>query len=200
MSTITAPRTTIYLGSTADDRHVWAEVELRNYAAEQNREPDYMLTTTDHRQVRAGDVTTVSVMFIVARSKARTVDRLNSDGFDRFIESIGQIAPEERVIVKRNPALTADDLAVIEDAWTTDHLNTLIAGCDHNVAPTAEQIAAPDFPQSYGRPDVTGWRIKHDVCPVTGYRYGTAWLTRVIADDKLSTLRTVMARNAYPVN
>lgn len=60
------------------------------------------------------------------------------------------------------------------------HLNTLTAGCTHQ--------EALYFDGPYGRgPDL----VRTPACPITGYRYGHRWLTRVLDDQALADMTTL---------
>ena len=192
-------KTTVYLGSTADKLHVWAEIELRSGSdLRTDRDPNQMHQTTSHEQVREGDLMNASVTFTTATRKAQTTQMLNSDGFDRFIVSGGQIPSDERVIAERSADLSANDLALIERMWAEDHLNTMNAACDHtDREPTAEELAAPDFPVQYGRPDVTGWKLANLACPVTGYRWGSAWLVKCLPAERVTEYRALISRHSH---
>lgn len=194
--------TTIYLGRTAgtDDAkglHVWAEVELRAGSDLcTDRDPNQLHQTTSHEQVREGDLVNVSVTFIMATRKASSVEMLNSDRFDRYVVCGGQVSAEERVIAERSADLTADDLALIERMWAEDHLNTMNAACDHtDREPSAEELAAADFPVQYGRPDITKWKLRNLVCPETGYRWGSAWLVKCLPAERVTEYRELIARH-----
>jgi len=57
--------------------------------------------------------------------------------------------------------------------WDTDHLNGMTAGCEHQTrAPGSIDDALDNTP----------------ACPVTGYRYGTAWLYRELPAEHVQTV------------
>lgn len=75
-------------------------------------------------------------------------------------ESFGQTRPSDRVIV----AEASPVLAAVEELWADWHLNDMQAGCAH------QEVVYEDAP--YYRPSLDATLP----CPVTGYRYGSAWL------------------------
>jgi hypothetical protein len=87
----------------------------------------------------------------------------------RRVHSCGANAPAElRSVVTFAPgwdAAKAERLAEIADRW---HLNDMRAACAH-------MVDLPDDPTYDARKDIT--------CPVTGYRYGTAWLVEPLPVD-----------------
>lgn len=76
--------------------------------------------------------------------------------------SFGQcwdILPE---VVKPSKGLTRADILMIHEIWKQYHLNDMNAGCEHMERDS-------------------GWGLG-DVCPVCGYRWGSAWKYRPIPD------------------
>jgi hypothetical protein len=73
--------------------------------------------------------------------------------------------------------------ALVElSAW---HLNGMTAGCDH-VEPVIET-------DKYGRE--TASLDLTPACPYTGYRYGHAWLVRVLPDGFLNDVQAIFAES-----
>lgn len=63
--------------------------------------------------------------------------------------------------------------------WRAWHLNDMQAGCAHQTRP--DDMSMSDA------------LAKVPPCPVTGYRFGSAWLVRVIPDDVVAEMREVIA-------
>lgn len=93
---------------------------------------------------------------------------------DGDIITSGQI---DRAYLRRVGGLLAtgwsvEDVRKLADLWDEWHLNAMQAGCAHQT-PVYED-------GRYGR------RVDLDntpACPVTGYKYGSAWLTRPLPDE-----------------
>lgn len=159
---------TIYLGETADKTHIYADISLTAAGAP--------LTMTDHTEGTAPEVA-ISFTELSRQGNPRTApDRVHISG--------GQIREAERVIVHRARALDADTLALIERAWRDDHLNHMHTECDHMTPemldPSPEVIAAylAEHPTKPSYSALQHYRLDRVVCPVTGYRYGHAWLAK----------------------
>lgn len=80
-----------------------------------------------------------------------------------------------RSIVAAESGWSLADVRKLADLWDEWHLNTMQAGCAHQ---PEESIV---YRQGrYGREiDLTNT----PACPETGYRYGHAWLTRLLPDE-----------------
>ena len=102
--------------------------------------------------------------------------------YDRDMISGGATVEPLRHLVKYAPGWDAGKVARLAelDAY---HLNGMTAGCDH-VTPVMET-------DRYGRTvaslDLT------PACPVTGYRYGHAWLVRELPPGFLDEVRALFA-------
>lgn len=155
-------RGAFYAGKNADGHRITLE-----WAVSRQQNPASALTIT-HEPVPYGAVC-LSFTF------TETDPKLRRDG---GIVSCGAGAPEAaRSVVVFDGNLDAEELARWADLAERWHLSSLQAGCAH--MPDREALAeqVPDnYPQQYGRPDVTGWAIENVRCPETGYRWGSAWL------------------------
>ena len=61
----------------------------------------------------------------------------------------------------------------VAEIWGTDHLNGMVAGCEHQTRAPGDTNAA----------------LEHTpACPVTGYRWGTAWLYRELSAEHVQTV------------
>jgi hypothetical protein len=80
-------------------------------------------------------------------------------------DSGGQIVDTLAEITEYAPPWDADSVARLADLWRAHHLNDSHAGCAH------QTVVYEDSP--YGRrPSLE----LTEPCPVSGYRYGSAWL------------------------
>lgn len=107
--------------------------------------------------------------------------------FEVVRESWGQIPADERVIV-RSHANDADEItrAFIEALWSEHHLNDMHAECDH---------MTPDMLARHEGESVSDWQTRMldtVVCPVSGYKWGRAWLARSVPADVLAQVRTLV--------
>lgn len=99
----------------------------------------------------------------------------------------GQVPAEDRVISRKheNDASIATQ-TFIEELWTQQHLNDMHAECDHM---TPEILARLDGEST------SDWQTRMldtVVCPVTGYRWGRAWLARAVPTDVLARARKLV--------
>ena len=158
----------IGLGWTEDGARVVAHVATE-------RGPG-TVTFTDHTEGEKPD--RVSVSFEVI-GKGRPGQRF---------ESFGQVPAADRVII-RSHANDADESTreFIENLWSAHHLNDMQAACDH---------MTPDMRARHEGESTSEWQTRMldtVVCPVSGYRWGHAWLARKVPADVLTTARAVVA-------
>jgi hypothetical protein len=99
-------------------------------------------------------------------------------------EMYGQISADERVIVE-----PTRHTRLIERAWETQHLNTMNAACMHM---TDEMLARREGESAH---DWQTRMLDTVACPVTGYRWGRAWLARTADLDILNQLRAALAED-----
>ena len=79
-------------------------------------------------------------------------------------------------------AIDAAELAKLLRVWDRWHLNTMRAGCEHQEVP-------PDMP--------TEQRLRSiPPCPVTGYRWGSKWLTEPLPAEVEQFARDIAAKLA----
>lgn len=79
------------------------------------------------------------------------------------------------------PGLTPADVTELTDIWDRSHLNGLRALCAHQVMPDRVDGRLPD-----------AWREQVPVCPVSGYRAGSAWLVADASAD-IARVREILA-------
>jgi hypothetical protein len=155
----------ILIGRTDEGEKVYVEarIEVRNTGEWQ---------TTEHETIK--DPVTLAFSGVVIR-KGGSIKR------DGDWVSGGQVLDYVRRVTPQVNGWSAEDLAKLATIWERWHLNTMRAGCAHQ---PAESVVYEDSP--YGR------RVDLDAtpaCPVTGYRYGSAWLTEAVPDDVLEWVR-----------
>lgn len=73
---------------------------------------------------------------------------------------------------------SAADRARLLEIWRRWHLNDMRAACAHMDLPAETSYEAR----------------RHITCPLTGYRYGSAWLAEELPADVLADVRRFMAR------
>lgn len=106
------------------------------------------------------------------------------DGAD-IVAGGATVEPIREVAAHGTPAagLTADDLAALATLGQRWHGNDFKAACEH------QTVAWED--SAHGRrPSLTDTAP----CPVTGYRYGTAWLVEPLPHDVLAQVDAIMSR------
>jgi hypothetical protein len=131
--------------------------------------------TVDHESIRYGDVPHVSITW--SYGTARELRRGDGSGGAGIDGSVVEALPEPaRTKVRR--------IVELADRW---HLNTMRAGCAHQ---TVVYETGP-----YGRQQPSLERTKP--CPVTGYRYGSAWLVEVPPEDVIAELRALFSTQCY---
>ena len=125
------------------------------------------MTTTAHEQVEG--ITRISI-----------AGHLVSKGC-RSVSAFGQIRSALANIIEYAPGWTEIDVVALAGLWQDWHMNDLESACEHmDLAGLGEDYDSR----------------KHLVCPVTGYRYGQAWLyrapTRAVLDQaaRLQSLPT----------
>lgn len=112
-----------------------------------------------------------------------------------FVVAAGQIIDDVRTITTPAGTLTLDDVNRLADLWRTWHLNTMRAHCAHmdlstTPADLPNYVSAAD--RATGRTDVPTWRLDNLVCPVSGYRYGRAWLAEAVPDAVIAELSALI--------
>lgn len=201
--TLSTP-TEVYLGRTARNEIVFADVCI---------EPASPLPTTvtftDHTTGPRPAEIAISFSLIQAyKTESANKGKRAEDFPDSRWLSVGQVPPRERILIGAlDPAVR-----VVEDAWKRHHLNLTNAACDHM---TEEMLTPSDevldayiaaevakrgewrekySPAFYGRSDaLQKWRLDNVTCPVTGYRWGQAWLAKKVDDAIVDALRAAVA-------
>jgi hypothetical protein len=142
----------IFVGRTAEGTRVYLDMSLERVAKEGKTSVTHEPVTDEFFRFSASGHTVL---------KGRRDD--NWDGGGQMLDTLLEVA---------DPAngWTLQELKEIHRLWKNWHLNDMQAGCQHVPDPLWE-----DSP--YGkRPDLKNTPS----CPETGYRWGSAWLVRLI--------------------
>ena len=163
-----------YAGKTAGGDRVWVEINLRHHdGAPEGR----TYTRTDHHTYADGETYVSLSVTMSGLDKGRQRRHGSTFGGAMGGEVLRKIIAGRLTSTgKRLDGLHRTDLADlarIADAW---HLNDMRPACQH---------MAPDFDR--GDLPVDQW----PVCPVTGYRWGTAWLVEELPDDVVERVRQI---------
>lgn len=132
-------------------------------------------TSITHEELPAGQMT-VAITFEVKDPTKRG---------DNAYLSMGQTPPEDRIIATPPKGVDVDThwevTAAIDRLWERWHLNDMRAACAHQTKPEVPEGVASR----------THWLLDNTPpCPVTGYRYGSAWLHAPLDDQALTDLLT----------
>lgn len=160
----------LFIGRQADGSRVYVDI------ARAREEKPVILT--DHSVVGYVDRLTISGSVIAPHG--------------REAHRFGQITDDLAAVTRPAGTLTTQDIADLVAIWDRWHPNDMRAACAH-MPDTSTVPDGADVEERYGRPDVVGWHLKHTVCPVTGYRYGTAWLAEVVPADVWRRLAEIVA-------
>jgi hypothetical protein len=179
---------TVFLGRTEHKELVFADIRIEPGGGK-------TVTFVDHSTGPAPD--DVAIMFVhvedVPSARGKAPDRIA----ERWWIGAGQTPADKRVLVGD----VSDHVRAVEEAWQHDHLNLLNAACEHM---TEEMLSASDEElEAYATTQnrefftrdsmVQSWRLDNVVCPVTGYKYGHAWLARTPDPDRVARLRAAAA-------
>jgi hypothetical protein len=181
-------RSRLYLGDTHVQRGLWAHVFVDarlSHAQPSVERPDATAETVDHRQIASFDSFGASFSLIRRGGGFDPVTMTDGMADDNAWITFGQVPERERRIVQGdNSPVSRDDRILIQSAWRRHHLNDMQAGCVH----MRDMIV----PETHDEKDDQVYQIKHWVCPVTGYRYGSAWLVSELPDAMLTRLKGVL--------
>ncbi|QNJ55588.1 hypothetical protein SEA_PHINKY_97 [Microbacterium phage Phinky] len=182
--------TEVYLGRTARDELVFASVRI------EPANPGEMVIFTDHATGPRPEEIAITFSLIQAyRGVDTNAGRRASDYPDNRWISGGQTSAEDRVLIGSvDPAVR-----IVEQAWARHHLNLMNAACEHMtdemLTPSDDELTAYMEHALYGRRNaLQKWRLDTVVCPVTGYRYGHAWLAKRVDPIEVEALRTAVAK------
>lgn len=153
-----------YLGKTSDGSSVAIEAELIE------RTPQGNFDTVQHAPAE-GIWRELSIHGAVWHKGARLTRERGADGY-------GQITEYLRDITRPSGALTRADVNRLAEIWERWHLNLMRAGCAHMDLPEDKSYDA--------RMGIT--------CPVTGYKYGSAWLYEPLPEGLWREVKSILAK------
>lgn len=170
MDTLETLKAVGFVGKTADGDRLWVEITLEPQTGREGQE------TTEHNPVPE-QFYRLSVTGHGYYKGHTPRNRRDVDFAGQCWDTLVEIDQPERPWTHEQLA----DLHAIATAW---HLNDITAGCAHQTPVYAEDQYGRSTPSL----DLT------PPCPETGYRYGHAWLTRVLPDDVLARVVAHMKR------
>jgi hypothetical protein len=122
------------------------------------------------------------------------VDPSKRRSSDAFWVAGGQTIDAVREITKPAGTLTLEDLSRFADLWDAWHLNTLRAACVH----IDMSLVPADLPDYAPRGQVSRsyWMLDNLRCPLTGYKYGSAWLAEPVPADVVEEIVALLLKAA----
>lgn len=152
----------------------WSRTRLDIYAearigTDDMNDQERTVETIEHEQVRYGDVPFIAITW----TYGTPVEIRNGNGG-------GGAGIDAEVVAGMDDPTIARRLLAIADRW---HLNTMRAGCAH------QQVVMERGPYGRERPSLD----RTPPCPITGYRYGHAWLVEIPPDDVLAELHRIFS-------
>jgi hypothetical protein len=132
----------------------------------------------DHEHVQRAGLPTLSITGEVVANGRRLGTMRDGD-----VTSAGQVLYALDDAIRAFPhtpsrpdpdvaSLTLRQLRTIKDLWTNYHLNHMSAACAH-----MPRVFRYNDRTSLTSPNLPTWEDR-PTCPLTGYRYGNAWLYR----------------------
>lgn len=158
-----------HVGTTNDGDRVWLDIEL----TEKDVQGRFNSADT-HQPVESYTELTISGHGI---QRGRRLPA-------RDIDFGGQCIDRLRAVTRPAEGWTTGELADLADIWKRWHLNGMRAGCDHQ-----EVVMEQDkYDRTVPSLDLT------PPCPITGYRYGHAWLVATLPAEVVDRVRAYAAR------
>jgi hypothetical protein len=114
-----------------------------------------------------------------------------------FIVSAGQTVDLVREITEPAGSLTTEDTRRFAELWDKWHLNAMRAACAHmdlSVVPDDLPAYTSYEDRKAGLLDRSGWMLANVRCPVTGYKYGSAWLAENVPDEVVEEISNLIAK------
>lgn len=148
-----------YAGRTADGTRLWVSIELTRH--------ERPSSTVEHAEI-------TEYVRLAIQGEGFHGRRKRDD-----IDFTGQTVDTLREVTQPAKGWTVTELQRLATLWERWHLNDMRAGCAH-VTPVIET-------DQYGRtvPSLT----LTPVCPVSGYRYGHAWLVEPLPAEVEAEIR-----------
>jgi hypothetical protein len=159
----------LYLGRTEEDDRVYAEIQLNPmYQSHQRASKTYRKESVNHKIV---PFDAVSISVTHERYGREVSFGASTDGFLDVVKPAKGLTLEE---IKR--------LAELGNRW---HLNGMRAGCAH-------QTVVWENHEQYGYRQPS--HSKTLPCPITGYKYGHAWLSELAPVKVMAEFEAFMAK------
>lgn len=149
----------ILIGRNASGEKIYVRAELR-YQPDHTPGIADVRQTVDHQDTT--DRLTLSVSGVVV-SKYGSIDR------DGSWVGAGQCLGDLLSLTMLADGWTVRDVAKLHELWTRWHLNDMRAACAHQTPGVRQGKFGPE---SFA-----------EDCPVTGYKYGSAWLVESLPYD-----------------
>lgn len=149
-------------------------------------EGDYVVVTLEIRTRKGEGFGFQSVSHEVLHGDVIEVSLMGEAGSKyapRSVRSAGQIVDMLSEITKPAPGWTLSEIRRVRELWERWHLNTMRAACAHM---DTETLVRED--NRFGGTHIST-KAPENVCPVTGYQYGHAWLTEEVPAEVLDELR-----------
>ena len=165
----------IFLGKTEENDKVFAEIQLNPmYQSHQRKSRTYRQESVNHKIIPF-DALTISI----------THERYTQYGSE---VSFGCGTQDFLEVTKPADGLTLADVKRIAELAERWHGNGTIAGCAHQ-----EVIWEKNERYGYRQPSLTLTKP----CPITGYKYGHAWLGEVAPTEIIAELDAFIAKGEY---
>ncbi len=154
------------LGTTSDRSYVVVTLELRT-------------SEGNHQTVTHETITDPLTVSLTGEECINRFGRRDYLGGGQIVDTLADITTPA-------PGWSLEEIRELRTLWDRWHLNTMRAACAHMVP---DDLARED--NGYG-----GTRIStsdpRNVCPVSGYKYGHAWLTEPVPADVVARLEYLM--------
>lgn len=149
-----------YLGRNAYGERVFVDIRLVLVAPRGQ-------TTVDH------DPVTDPFWMVGISGSAIEKGRRDASSWGQIVDAVRGVRRRYSLRNDPAPAVSDADIRRLADIWDRWHLNDMKAGCRHHVAvPRDSSLGSTVEVPSVGDP-----------CPITGYRYGSAWLIEPLPAD-----------------
>jgi hypothetical protein len=163
----------VFLGRTADGERVYVDVELwRKHSVAPHEWRKH--SVAPHETIEHQPVNLYTELVISGETYRK---------HSRYVTNVDQVDGTAAAIVDPAPGWTLEDIRDLVTIWRRYHLNGARAGCAHQVIERETR---------YGRsvPSLD----KTAPCPITGYRYGHAWLVELLPAEVKARVRELVER------
>lgn len=150
-----------FVGRTANGDRIYVDAKLSEYSGES--------VTTDHQLLGMGQRFTMTAEIVAKHC--------------REPHAVGQMLDDLLDIVKPAKGITLEDVKALHGAWKANHLNDMVALCDH-------QTAVYEYSRGYKSLDLE----TIGACPVSGYKPGSAWLYREPVEADMQRVHDILTK------